>query len=199
MLNGVDSPNPQVQRSRSVTSLAWPGPGRPLSDLIIDPRLARIRGGLGNPRSRMAGADLLLSADAIVSLDGDRPRRLRRAVELAEQGVAPTLVVVRAEAVAPELLAARSLPFEVLSLVPVPSSTRGEARAVARLAGERDWRRIVVVTSSYHVPRARLIFRRAVVCELEFVSAGCSRRRLALDLCWEVAKFALATTFRRSP
>src|SRR5438270_5572142 len=147
----------------------------------------------------MPTVDLPRSADAIVSLDGDRPRRLRRAVELAAQGVAPTLVVVRGEAVAPELLTARGLPFEVLSVVPEPSTTRGEARAVARLASERDWRRILVVTSSYHIPRARLIFRRSLVCEPALVSAGCRRRRLPLDLGWEVAKFILACTFRRDP
>jgi uncharacterized SAM-binding protein YcdF (DUF218 family) len=141
----------------------------------------------------------LPSADAIVSLDGDRPRRLRKAVELAAAGVAPTLVVVRAETAAPELLAAAALPFEVLSIVPEPSTTRGEARGVARLAAERGWRRIVVVTSSYHVPRARLIFRRGVACELAFVPAGFRRGRLPLDLCSEAAKAVLACTLRRSP
>lgn len=137
--------------------------------------------------------------DAIVALDGDRPRRLRKAVELAATGVAPTLAVVRAEAVAPELFAAASVPFEVLSVVPEPSTTRGEARAVARLARERGWRRILVVTSTYHVPRARLIFRRCLDNELAFVSAGCRRRRLPLDICLESAKFALACTIRRAP
>jgi uncharacterized SAM-binding protein YcdF (DUF218 family) len=138
-------------------------------------------------------------ADAIVSLDGDRPRRLRKAVELAARGVAPTLVVVRADAVAPELLRAGNLPFEVLSVVPEPPSTRGEARGVARLARERGWQRILVVTSAYHVPRARLIFRRGVACDLAFVSAGCSRRRLPLDVGWEIAKVILACTLRRAP
>jgi uncharacterized SAM-binding protein YcdF (DUF218 family) len=138
-------------------------------------------------------------ADAIVSLDGDRPRRLRKSVELAARGVAPTLVVVRAEAVSPELLKARDLPFEVLSVVPDPPTTRGEARAVARLAEERGWRRVLVVTSTYHVPRARLIFRRGLAGEVELVSAGCPRRRLPLDVGWEVGKSILACTLRRSP
>jgi uncharacterized SAM-binding protein YcdF (DUF218 family) len=138
-------------------------------------------------------------ADAIVSLDGDRPRRLRKAVELAAGGVAPTLVVVRAEEAAPELLTTGGLPFEVLSVVPDPSSTRGEARQLARLAGERDWQSILVVTSAYHVPRARMIFERGLLCELAFVSAGCRRRRLPLDVSLEIAKFVLACTFRRAP
>ena len=148
----------------------------------------------------LGGRDILpRRADAIVSLDGDRPRRLRKAVELAAEGVAPTLVVVRGEAVAPELLKARDLPFEVLSVVPEPSTTRGEAREVARLAAERGWQRIFVVTSSYHVPRARLIFRRGLMCELAFVSAGCRRRRLPLDVSWEIGKLILACTLRRAP
>lgn len=138
-------------------------------------------------------------ADAIVSLDGDRPRRLRKAVELAAGGEASTLVVVRAEDAVPELLSARDLPFEVLSVVPDPSTTRGEARGVARLAGERGWRHILVVTSSYHIPRARMIFQRGLLCELTFVSAGCRRRRLPLDVSLEIAKFVLACTFRRAP
>ena len=78
-----------------------------------------------------------------------------------------------------------------------PSTTRGEARAVARLASERDWRRILVVTSSYHIPRARLIFLRALTCDLAFVSAGCPKTRLPLDVSWEIAKFILACTLRR--
>jgi uncharacterized SAM-binding protein YcdF (DUF218 family) len=138
-------------------------------------------------------------ADAIVSLDGDRPRRLRKAVELAAGGLAPTLVVVRGEEAAPELLTASDLPFEFLSVIPEPSSTRGEARQVARLSGERGWQRILVVTSTYHIPRARLIFQRGVLCELEFVSAGCRRRRLPLDLSSEIAKTVLARTLRRAP
>jgi uncharacterized SAM-binding protein YcdF (DUF218 family) len=139
------------------------------------------------------------TVDAIVSLDGDRPRRLRKAVELAAEGVAATLVVVRAEAVAPELLTAGSLPFDVSSVTPEPSTTRGEARAVARLVEECCWRRVVVVTSSYHVPRARLIFRRCLACEITVVPAGCHKRRLPLDISWEIAKFILAYTLRRSP
>jgi uncharacterized SAM-binding protein YcdF (DUF218 family) len=140
----------------------------------------------------------LAIADAIVSLDGDRPRRLRKAVELAASGAAASLVIVRGEDVAPELFTARSLPFNVVSVVPEPSTTRGEARVVARLAEQRGWQRLLVVTSAYHVPRARLIFRRALACELVLVSAGCRKRRLPLDVGWELAKSALALTLRRS-
>ena len=143
--------------------------------------------------------DAAVAADAVVALDGDRPRRLREAVGLAAAGVAPVAVVVRANEVAPELLAAPELPFELISFVPDPSTTRGEARGVAALARERGWRRLVVVTSTYHVTRARMIFRRGVRCELRFVSAGCRGRRLPRHALSESAKLALALVIRRSP
>jgi uncharacterized SAM-binding protein YcdF (DUF218 family) len=137
--------------------------------------------------------------DAIVALDGDRPRRLRAAVAIAAQGIASALVIVRGEEVAPELVAAHDLPFEVISFVPDPSSTRGEARAVARLAADRGWGSVLAVTSSYHVPRTRLIFARALECDFEVLSAGCSARRLPRDLAAEAAKWTLALTLRRNP
>jgi hypothetical protein len=80
---------------------------------------------------------------------------------------------------------------EVVAVVPEPSTTRGEARAVSGLAADRGWREILVVTSTYHLPRARLIFRRRVVCQLAFVSAGCPRRPLPIDLSLEIAKSVL--------
>lgn len=139
------------------------------------------------------------AADAVVVLDGERPRRIRRGVELVAAGVAPTLVVVRCEAYAPELLD-RPLPFEVVSFEPVPGTTRGEARATARLARDRDWRRLVVVTSTYHVTRTRLIFRRALPeRELRFVAAGYTPSRMPLHVVSEWTKLALALAWRRSP
>ena len=37
---------------------------------------------------------------------------------------------------------------------PDPRTTRGEARALARLAADRDWDTLIVVTSDYHSLRA---------------------------------------------
>jgi len=57
--------------------------------------------------------------------------------------------------------------------VPVPYSTRGEARMVAGLAHERGWRRVVVVTSDYHVRRAQLLMTRCAPegCRIDVVVA----------------------------
>jgi uncharacterized SAM-binding protein YcdF (DUF218 family) len=136
-------------------------------------------------------------ADAIVVLDGDRPRRLARGVALAATGIAPTLVVVRCEAYAQELLDG-PLPFEVLSFVPRPSTTRGEARAIARLVRERGWTRLLVVTSTYHVTRTRLIFERALDCELGVTAAGFTPARLPVHVLSEWLKLLIAVAVRRA-
>jgi uncharacterized SAM-binding protein YcdF (DUF218 family) len=144
--------------------------------------------------------DAAVTADAVVALDGDRPRRVRAAVGLAAAGHAPVLVLVRGDAVAPELVAGDAgLPFDVVTFVPEPSSTRGEARGVATLARERGWRRILVVTSTTHVTRARLIFRRGLVCDVRVLSAGMTPWLLPRNVALEVLKLGLALTLRRSP
>lgn len=103
-------------------------------------------------------------ADAVVILSGDHGERFPRAVRLLERGVASTLVfngtIDRAEH--DQLCREGWRGREVVCLRPQPDSTRHEARAAARLAKERGWKRLVVVTSTYHVPRTALLFHRCV-------------------------------------
>jgi uncharacterized SAM-binding protein YcdF (DUF218 family) len=99
--------------------------------------------------------------DAVVVLSGDHGDRLRRAMELMDRRVAPTLVLNGTPDSRQVLdLCARSDDFEVVCLRPQPDNTRNEARAAAQLATERGWRGMAVVTTSHHVPRAALLFRR---------------------------------------
>jgi hypothetical protein len=56
-----------------------------------------------------------------------------------------------------------------------------------------------VVTSGYHVPRARLIVRRAFDGEVQMVGAPSWRWRLPLDLATELVKGAYALTLGRAP
>ena len=104
-------------------------------------------------------------ADAVVVLAGDH-LRLGKALELMTRRVAPALVI--SDGLAPGWRDANRLcrgggnRFRVLCFRPDPYSTRGEARAVARMAAARGWRSVVVVTSTYHVTRARLLFDRCV-------------------------------------
>ena len=55
-------------------------------------------------------------------------------------------------------------PFEVVCFS--ATSTRGEARIVSRIAHERNLRSLDVVTSQFHVFRARRIFERCYDGEL---------------------------------
>ena len=102
-------------------------------------------------------------ADAVIVLSGDHGERLARAMELIERGVTSTLVLDgtpdSAEHV--DLCKGRQV-FEVVCLQPDPDNTREEARAAGRLAERRAWKSVVVSTSTFHVTRATLLFRRCV-------------------------------------
>jgi uncharacterized SAM-binding protein YcdF (DUF218 family) len=127
--------------------------------------------------------------DAIVVLGG-RPNRLPVGLRLWREGVAPILVVFNEDGRGDD---------EHLYFRPDPYNTRGEARVTARIAREHGWRSIVLVTSSYHLPRAQLIFRRAFDGEIRPAGAPPTRWRLPYDLASELVKTLFALTLRRSP
>jgi uncharacterized SAM-binding protein YcdF (DUF218 family) len=125
------------------------------------------------------------SADAIVMLSGGSGDRLDEAVRLAEEGVAP--VVVHAgnwDSRDARRLCTRDQSFEVICLRPDPDNTRTEARAVAELAEDRRWQSIAVVTSTTHVTRAGILFRRCIEGDVQIVESrpDYSRRSLAVKL-----------------
>jgi len=103
-------------------------------------------------------------ADAVVVLAGGQGPRLAKGLELVRRGVAPVLVVSDGWSPtwpeANRLCAGRPAPVAVACFHPDPYSTRGEAEAFARLAARRGWRSVVVVSSRYHLVRARLLFER---------------------------------------
>ncbi len=68
---------------------------------------------------------------------------------------------------------------------------------MARLARERGWHTIVVVTSRYHVRRARMLFRRCTRARLEFVAADAPFWGYALNAPLEWAKIGVQLTLRR--
>ena len=108
-------------------------------------------------------------ADAVVLLSGDGDR-LPGALRLMERGVARTLVFVGTPDTLPVVdLCREPQPFEVVCLRPQPDNTRTEAQATGRLAVARDWDSMVVVTSRYHLTRARLYFRRCFSGTVEAV------------------------------
>lgn len=114
----------------------------------------------------------LLQSDAIILLAGeDAEARAKTAAELFRQGAAPVIVVtggvnnpprqVHAESVAAMLLGLGVAPDRIL-LEPTAQHTREQAVATAAMAKAAPWKRIILVASPYHMPRAFLTFLRAL-------------------------------------
>lgn len=135
-------------------------------------------------------------ASAVVVLSGSS-RRLGRALKLMEQGVAPVLAISagddQLQVQARRLCAAgRGDGYRVLCFRPRPDSTRGEARAVARLAAEYRWRSVVLVTSTFHVTRARILFERCLDARVYAVGASFPWTSAPAAVAGEWAKLAYA-------
>jgi uncharacterized SAM-binding protein YcdF (DUF218 family) len=102
--------------------------------------------------------------DAVVVLAGGRGERLTRARALMDRDVAPTLAISNGTCGARRR-------YRMICFRPDPQTTRGEAEAVRRLARANGWNRIVVVTSTYHVTRARILVHRCYAGHTVFVGA----------------------------
>ena len=143
--------------------------------------------------------------DAIAVLSGDLKHRLPTALALAREGVARILVVSDGErssfAPARELCEhpARQS-FRVVCFRPSPFSTRGEARGLREMIARRGWHSLLVVTSTFHVYRARMLFERCLEGSARVYVDGTRSSRLMLPRDWvsETFKLGLALTARRS-
>jgi uncharacterized SAM-binding protein YcdF (DUF218 family) len=129
-----------------------------------------------HPLLRLAGSfwvveDPLENADAIIVLGDDNfaGDRATRASQLFRAGRAP-LIVASGRLLRPYVgvaefierdLQSRGVPASAILRFPqTAASTREEAEALRALAKERGWRRVTVVTSTYHTRRARYILRK---------------------------------------
>ena len=133
-------------------------------------------------------------ADAVIVLSGTR-QRLPVGVRLVRDGYAPLLVVSRSTN--PKQLERRLCRSGALCFRADPYSTRGEARAIARLAAQHHWRTVDVVTSKFHIYRARIVIRRCYHGELRMVGAPQSRLHLPLDAVKETLKLTYQETVAR--
>ncbi len=132
------------------------------------------------------------SADAIVMLggvfgpqtpegylpnQGEGNERLEGSIQLWQHNKAPWLVFTggrlpwentqELESTASTRVAvARGVPSDHIIVTPQVGNTVDEAISVARLMRERSWKKILLVTSACHMPRAATLFRDASV---EFV------------------------------
>ena len=136
--------------------------------------------GFVNAGRYLATEDPLIGADAIFVLAGSDIERPLDAADLYNAGYARQIVLTR-ETVEPamDVLRERGVtpPFEVewqksvlvqlgapadAVIIPprVHDNTAQEAQTLRRLAAEHGWRRVIVITSKYHLRRAGLSFRR---------------------------------------
>ncbi len=124
--------------------------------------------------------DPIQKADAIAVLAGTRLNRPLEGVDLYQAGYAPTIVLtyeIEERALAEAARRGAVLPVAVdeardmmVTLgVPRPAiiqparihaNTAQEAQTLHELARQHGWRRIIVVTSPYHLRRAAFAFRR---------------------------------------
>ena len=135
-------------------------------------------------------------ADAIVVLAGSRSR-LPVALELFRAQVAPTLAISRDPGDKKRTALCRLPPSGAFCFTAEPYSTRGEARAIARFARTRHWRRVAVVSSRFHLFRIRLLVGRCSGARLELVPAKVTWWSWPIALGSEWAKLAVAETTRR--
>jgi uncharacterized SAM-binding protein YcdF (DUF218 family) len=114
-------------------------------------------------------------ADVLLVLAGGRGEREAAGARLALAGAAPVLLLSdggRAGSSSGRLCLERLEGVRILCLHPEASTTRGEARAFAELAGREGWRSVTVVTSSYHRRRAGLLVGRCFPGTVHTVGAA---------------------------
>ena len=101
-------------------------------------------------------------ADAVVVLGGGQGERIATALSLLGRLPEPPPRLLLSVPYDQPLLSCGTAPdhpaVEVHCVVPAPMTTAGEAATVTALAAEQGWDRLVVVTSDYHVTRARRLF-----------------------------------------
>jgi hypothetical protein len=112
-------------------------------------------------------------ADAVMVL-GPPTDRLGTARDLLAHGMATNLVISLnspKQRQANALCESPPAGITVTCFQPSPPTTQGEARQLGRLASQRGWKTVIVVTSKYHVSRARLLMDRCVDGRVEVVAA----------------------------
>lgn len=142
-----------------------------------------------------------IRADAVVVLQGSKTR-LPKGLQLVEQGYAPLLVISRGDRKKLEsrLCAGKGAAthVRVVCFTASPPSTRGEAEFIGRLAKERGLSTIDVVTSQFHVFRARIVIARCFHGRLQMVGASQPAWKLPWYAVNETAKLGYQLVVARS-
>jgi uncharacterized SAM-binding protein YcdF (DUF218 family) len=138
------------------------------------------------------------TVDAVVALGGDTGQlRAKQAVYLARSGFAPVAVI----SLGGKTPVPCPHPVPRVSIVCFradPLNTRGEAEYVARLAAQRHWDRLIVVSERSQATRARMLFKRCTPVDLEMVPVADPSANLLYDVTYEWGALTKALTVVRS-
>ena len=122
-------------------------------------------------------------ADAVVVLAGAAAERLPVGRELVAGNYAPELALSYTDTPgnritdlycdynAGDTISEDPASAAVTCFFPEPLTTRGEARAIARLAADNGWDTLIVVTSRYHLLRAETNISQCTTAELTMVGS----------------------------
>jgi uncharacterized SAM-binding protein YcdF (DUF218 family) len=142
-------------------------------------------------------------ANAVVVLSGAK-NRLTKGEQLIRDGVAPVLAIssvlktpnwpaARRLCHAGRYLRARVLCFEA-----DPYSTRGEAETMSKIARRHRWSSLAIVSSTFHLTRAKLLFQRCYAGKLSFIGSSTPWWKLPSEWVSETAKLTVQLLFQRS-
>jgi len=140
--------------------------------------------------------DLPVRADAILVLGGAHDGRAELGLRLAREGHAPRVLFSDPYETSARMnrICHGGYSFEVRCFDPDPRTTRGEGRALAAYARAEGWTRVIVVTFTPHISRARYVIGKCWDGELLFVDPRpeLSVARWAYDYLYQSAAYVEA-------
>jgi uncharacterized SAM-binding protein YcdF (DUF218 family) len=128
--------------------------------------------------------------------------RFALGLKLIAEGYSTNLVVSSAPDSLAQLnqLCLTGIPNAVLTCFPPnPSTTRGEAQYIERMATARGWKSLIVVTSTYHISRARTVVGRCFDGKVLMVKAtdgGVGLQKLAYEYFYQTGAWIKALIHR---
>ncbi|MCB5272568.1 hypothetical protein BJG92_00070 [Arthrobacter sp. SO5] len=114
--------------------------------------------------------------DAVIMLGGAATERLPVAQQMQRDYNVPVLVLSHTDTpgniAADDACNSAAFPSaQLLCFRPDEFDTRGEARAIGRIAEANGWKSITVVTSSYHVSRAQRLMEQCTTADVQMVNS----------------------------
>ncbi len=137
-------------------------------------------------------------ADAILVLGGAHDGREELGLRLAREGYAPRVLFSDPYEYSPMInrICHGGYSFEVDCFNPSPATTRGEGRELAARAGAGGWHRVIVITFTPHISRARHVLGKCWNGTILMVDAHAhiSIARWAYNFLYQSAGYIKATT-----